>query len=178
VDPFRAPAAPTRPCPRCGIGLGTRAVIDVRLDECSDCGGVFVPADLVPRLLDPLDLGLEIVETFPPGEPEVETPVRYLRCPRCATMMNRHLLVRGSNVVVDWCKTHGVWFDAHELRRLAELAASGRQVVHPEDVPAWQRVQLEREAAARRAANAMLTPPIERPTLLQRIAEVLFGVLP
>jgi len=123
VDPFRSPAAPSRPCPRCEIGLCTRVVLDVHLDECPDCGGVFVPAALVSRVLDPLDLGLEVVETFPRGAPETELSVRYLRCPRCATVMNRRLLVRGSNVIVDQCQRHGIWFDTHELRRLAELAA-------------------------------------------------------
>ena len=129
MDPFRTPAAPTRPCPRCEIGLGSRHVLDVVLDECADCLGLFVPKDVVPRLVDPLDLGLEVVRTFPPGTPESETTVRYLRCPRCAAMMNRRLLVRGSNVVVDVCQGHGVWFDAHELRRVAELGSEGAVVI-------------------------------------------------
>jgi Zn-finger nucleic acid-binding protein len=123
VDPFRSPAAPTWPCPRCAIGLGTRHVFDAHLHECSSCAGVFVPSEVVPRLIDPLDLGLEVVHTFDPGEPESEPVIRYLRCPRCATIMSRRMLVKGSNVIVDHCNAHGIWFDAHELRRLAELGS-------------------------------------------------------
>lgn len=156
MAPFRVPAAPTRPCPRCGIGLGTRAVLDVRVDECADCTGVFVPGDVMPRLLDPLDLGLEVVGTFPRGEPVPEAPIRYLRCPRCDRMMNRRLLVRGSNVIVDVCKPHGVWFDAFELRRVAELAASVDAAVPSVPDQAWRREHAERAA---RDLEVLAAPP-------------------
>jgi Zn-finger nucleic acid-binding protein len=169
VHPFREPASPSRPCPRCAIGLGTRQVLDVRLDECADCGGVFVPGELVPRLLDPLDLGLEVVEVFPRGVPAPEDPIRYLRCPRCQAMMNRRLLMRGSNVVVDQCKPHGVWFDAHELRRLAELAA---------DRPA--AVAGSPAASAPAAApdpRPVVAASLERRSLLERAIDALLGWL-
>jgi Zn-finger nucleic acid-binding protein len=175
TDPFRTPAAPSRPCPRCEIGLGSRHVLDAVLDECADCTGVFVPIDLVPRLVDPLDLGLEVVRTFAPGEPESETTVRYLRCPRCASMMNRRLLVRGSNVVVDFCKGHGVWFDAHELRRVAELGSQGEVTLPLERDPVQER-EAEREAYQRKRRTTPWLRSIEprdRGTLLANLIGVL-----
>jgi Zn-finger nucleic acid-binding protein len=159
------------------VGLGSRHVLDVVLDECADCTGVFVPKDIVPRLVDPLDLGLEVVRTFPPGTPEAETAVRYLRCPRCAAMMNRRLLVRGSNVVVDVCKGHGVWFDAHELRRVAELGTEREVVLQLDRDPAAER-EAEREAYERKR-RASASPwirhvePRDRGTLLANLLEVL-----
>jgi Zn-finger nucleic acid-binding protein len=126
TDPYREPAKPTIPCPRCAVGLGTRRVLDASIDECATCDGAFVANALVPRLLDPVDLGMEVIATFPDGVPP-EHDVRYLACPRCAGLMNRRTLIRGSNIVVDHCKRHGFWFDAYELRRLADLAASGSQ---------------------------------------------------
>jgi Zn-finger nucleic acid-binding protein len=143
-------------------------VLDVRLDECSDCGGVFVPGEIVPRLLDPLDLGLEVVEVFPRGEPAPEDPIRYLRCPRCQAMMNRRLLVRGSNVVVDQCKPHGVWFDAHELRRLAQLSADRPAVPGP--LPAAPTTG----AGEARPAVTLVSEPR---SLLERAIDALLGWL-
>ena len=160
MDPFRTAAAPTMPCPRCAIGLGSRHVIDAVIDECADCRGVFVPGDLVPRLLDPLDLGLEVVETFPPGMPASEGAVHYLACPRCKALMNRRLLVRGSNVIVDQCRRHGVWFDEHELRRLAELASQNDVKLKAEPPPAWERKAMAEQEEERRRRAAELTHPI------------------
>lgn len=40
---------------------------------------------------------------------------RYRKCPCCDSLMNRHNLGRGSNVIVDICSDHGVWFDDPEL---------------------------------------------------------------
>lgn len=173
MDPFRTPGTPGRSCPRCGLGLGTRHVLDVSLDECSDCSGVFVPIDVVPRVLDPLDLGLEVVRTFEPGVPDAETTVRYVRCPRCAGMMNRRLLVRGSSVVVDICRSHGVWFDAHELRRVAELA-SDHEVLGLDKVAEPERLT-ERQAERRRKHDSGLVraAAMERGTLLASLITAL-----
>ena len=170
-DPYRTAQAPTRPCPRCGIGLGSRHVLDVVLDECASCTGVWVPAPLVPRLLDPRDLGHEVVAAFEPGLPELETAVRYLRCPRCNAMMNRHLMVRGSSVIVDRCAPHGVWFDAHELRRLAELAArDGVEIRFKPELPYQADPEIQKAIAA-----ALIRPmnPLDRGTFLSALFQVL-----
>jgi Zn-finger nucleic acid-binding protein len=50
----------------------------------------------------------------PPSRAQ-EQPVRYLKCPGCARLMNRQNFGRRSGVVVDVCRAHGVWFDAGEL---------------------------------------------------------------
>ena len=125
MDPYRAAGTPTRPCPRCSVGLGSRRLLDVSLDECTRCGGVFVPAALMARVVDPLDLGGEILEAFPSGTPAPERAVRYTKCPMCATVMSRRLLAHRSSVVVDECSQHGSWFDEHELRLIADLAERG-----------------------------------------------------
>jgi Zn-finger nucleic acid-binding protein len=172
VDPFRTPGTPGRSCPRCELGLGTRHVLDVALDECTGCTGVFVPIDVVPRVLDPLDLGLEVVRTFAPGEPELETNVRYLRCPRCQAMMNRRLLVRGSSVVVDICRDHGVWFDAHELRRAAELA-SDHEVIPLDRGAEPERWTVHEQRRQRDAALVRAASQDERGTLLASLITAL-----
>ncbi len=52
---------------------------------------------------------------IPKREAKRETEVHYLTCPACKKSMNRKAFGRISGVVVDVCKTDGVWFDAGEL---------------------------------------------------------------
>ncbi len=52
---------------------------------------------------------------LPKRESKRETEVHYLMCPVCKKSMNRKAFGRISGVVVDVCKTDGVWFDAGEL---------------------------------------------------------------
>jgi Zn-finger nucleic acid-binding protein len=122
---YRSPAPPTRPCPRCRLELVGRRVGDVDLDECSQCGGLFVPRDVLERLLDVEDLGLAVVDEFPRLAPAPTVGPLYVACPRCAKLMNRRLYAVGSEVIVDECRLHGTWFDTAELRRLVDFAVSG-----------------------------------------------------
>ena len=49
----------------------------------------------------------------------------YVKCPVCETLMNRRQYASGAQVVIDWCKHHGVWFDAGELSRVLDFVATG-----------------------------------------------------
>lgn len=129
MDPYRDAPAFARHCPRCADGLLRRTLADAQLEECRSCKGVFVEHDLVERIVDALDLGGEVISTFPRGDAgpasEPQGGPTYLKCPRCAVVMNRKLFATGAKVVVDICAQHGVWFDAAELRAVAEFAAGG-----------------------------------------------------
>jgi len=46
--------------------------------------------------------------------------VVYRNCPKCRSSMQRINFDRRSGVVIDSCKDHGVWFDAGELKRVAQ----------------------------------------------------------
>lgn len=52
-------------------------------------------------------------------------PVRYRICPECETTMNRVNFARISGIIVDVCKTHGSWFDVHELPGVLEFVRKG-----------------------------------------------------
>jgi Zn-finger nucleic acid-binding protein len=101
-------------------------VADARVEECTRCGGVFVPATVMPRLTDALDLASEVIATFPEGETVAHPggPL-YVKCPRCRSLMNRKLFADGAKVIVDICPGHGVWFDDAELRAVADFVAGG-----------------------------------------------------
>lgn len=128
MSPYREAPPPARVCPRCSGGLRRRALADVHVEECPGCKGVFVEIGLIPRIVDALDLGGEVMSTYPRGavpmavEPQGPT---YLKCPRCSGIMNRRLFATGAQVIIDRCIEHGIWFDAAELRAVADFAAGG-----------------------------------------------------
>jgi Zn-finger nucleic acid-binding protein len=150
VVPYREPSAPKAPCPRCGVELSTRLVLDARVDECTRCGGVFVPAALMPRFTDALDLASEVIATFPEGETVAHPggPL-YVKCPRCHNVMNRKLFADGAKVIIDECVGHGVWFDDAELRAVAEFVAGG-------GMERVKRAEAEDRERTRRRANGVI----------------------
>jgi hypothetical protein len=90
-------------CPRCGAPLHG----DARA-QCAGCGGSFVG---FAALLESHG-GLTALLGMSP----TSTPQTPLRCPRCNDVMRA---VTVTTVVLDFCATHGVWFDTRELERLA-----------------------------------------------------------
>jgi Zn-finger nucleic acid-binding protein len=54
-----------------------------------------------------------------------DASVRYVACPVCKKIMNRQAFSRGSGVVVDVCREHGVFFDAGELSDVLHFIERG-----------------------------------------------------
>ena len=49
----------------------------------------------------------------------------WTQCPDCGEIMHRRNYAGASGVIIDFCKNHGVWFDADELPRLLAWIRSG-----------------------------------------------------
>src|SRR6185295_6075766 len=62
---------------------------------------------------------------IPPPLPHTEGQVFYLKCPRCAKIMNRMNYAHSSGIIIDMCRAHGIWFDRDELRRIIEFIQAG-----------------------------------------------------
>jgi len=112
-------------CPSCkqtfhAFGSGHRL-----LCECARCGGQFVEHELLNELLERRELHRTVPRPPPPRENPANAKVRYLACPRCGSLMNRHNFGDSSGIVVDVCARHGVWFDAGELPRILEFVQAG-----------------------------------------------------
>jgi Zn-finger nucleic acid-binding protein len=114
-------------CPSCqapfrayGAGSGSG-----QLCECGRCGGQFVEHTLLNDLLERRELYRTVTRALPPRENPASSPVRYLKCPACAALMNRNNFGGTSGIVVDVCAKHGVWFDAGELPRILEFVQAG-----------------------------------------------------
>ena len=131
-------------CPRCSGLLVEEDYADTPLDECVQCGGVFVEGWILDRLVAAREARVSLAISLPARALHREAVVRYLRCPRCPTQMNRKIFGRSSGIIVDVCKQHGMWFDPGELAAVIEFIESGKFEV------AKRREEQEREEEARK----------------------------
>ena len=133
------------PCPRCEKPLRARMVGDIVIDECGMCFGVFLDQVAIKRVVT--DRAQARAEALLGALPRADLPVlkpgqrMYVKCPSCATLMNRRLFAAGAGVIIDVCRTHGTFFDAGELPRVVEFVMQG-------GLEAAQKKELERERAA------------------------------
>jgi Zn-finger nucleic acid-binding protein len=105
------------PCPRCDSTLKAKVVDKHLVEVCQDCGGIWISHTLFDELLkkQPLDSSSAL------GKPITKYPrlklydIRYLPCPECQTTMNRYNFMGRSNIILDECAEHGIWFDKQEL---------------------------------------------------------------
>ena len=118
-----------RPCPRCQQALNARRVGDLVIDECTTCQGLFLDHVAVQRVVT--DRQQARAEALLGELPTGVAPVQpaggklYVKCPVCATIMNRKLFAAGAGVIIDVCRAHGAWFDLGELPRVIEFVMSG-----------------------------------------------------
>ncbi|MBX3271261.1 MAG: zinc ribbon domain-containing protein [Sandaracinaceae bacterium] len=145
---FALAFAGTDHCARCGSRLGLEGdlgptqlrcpgcdgdvlhVIDVgehRIAECPACTGVLVDHATLEAITHAREAEAGVRMLAPASAPVggAAAPVVYRRCPTCGKHMNRQNFGRASGVIVDVCKEHGVFFDAHELTAVLEFVASG-----------------------------------------------------
>ncbi len=112
-----ADAARTAACPACGVALAARTVGGDAVPECPVCRGLLVAHETLVRWTSergreaPTDVPVEVVFAS-------DWAVRYRRCPRCGTVMNRMNFAPGTGVILDVCLRHGYWLDAGELPRM------------------------------------------------------------
>src|SRR5262245_46567351 len=106
-------------CPRCRRPLSEIETASARYVECTGCAGLWLDEELFQRVAarKEAELASLFAKGGAPAPPlaSLEHPVRYLPCPVCGEIMNRRNFADVSGVILDWCRGHGWWFDAHEL---------------------------------------------------------------
>ena len=126
------------------------------LADCAHCLGLWLGRETVERLIashadDTMLLALAPgvgAHTASRATVTAGAKVRYRPCPDCGTIMNRVNYARISGIVLDVCKQHGTWFDAHELPALlAFVRRGGLDVARARETVALadERRRLERE---------------------------------
>jgi len=107
------------PCPRCDNFLLRKIIDKHAVDICNDCGGLWLEHQHLNNILsdEPLNT-TAILGKLPTLEDTSKLPrhrVSYLACPDCNDMMSRHNFMQKSNIILDQCNNHGIWFDKYEL---------------------------------------------------------------
>lgn len=119
--PFKKPPEKnsTLPCPRCEGSLVKKVIDKHTVDLCKSCGGVWLEHHQLSDVLGIDSISKiaksEEAEIFKSSNSLPRQAVKYLACPECNDIMDRHNFMRYSNVILDKCNKHGVWFDKHEL---------------------------------------------------------------
>ena len=116
-------------CPDCHISLELLLVDERFVQLCPRCGGLWMDRSTFDQLAQQKEaagrvLGGVQAAAAPRRPPEAQT-VRYRACPRCHVIMNRQNYAQISGIVLDVCRTHGIWFDRDELARVLAFIRDG-----------------------------------------------------
>ncbi len=117
-------------CPRCSRNLTPARIGSARIDECSNCGGIWLNTDTFQKICADREQQEQVLvftaQVQTTGLQPEQTPGRmYIPCPECGGLMQRKNFSGCSGVVVDWCKPHGTWFDRLELQQIVNFIQSG-----------------------------------------------------
>jgi Zn-finger nucleic acid-binding protein len=112
-------------CPRCHGELLAIKVGDTPLEQCGQCGGVWVDSATFEQICSDREAQAAALGLHLPPPRDLETDVHYLKCPKCPGLMNRVCYANRSGVVIDVCRKHGIWLDRDELRRIIEFIRAG-----------------------------------------------------
>lgn len=128
---------PARCCPVCSgrPALGHRSLPGgPSLLECDRCAGLWIGPGELRTLLDAAAASGQLLALLGPLGTARPTAPRgdasagplYRPCVRCGQRMNRTRFAGRTAVVVDYCKDHGVWFDAEELAQALTQVRQGK----------------------------------------------------
>ncbi len=126
-------------CPACPDGqrltsrrLGAQQVTVL---ECGACGGFWLGTEAFRQLADrarehtvpPLTpVGLAPRQVAGVDDPNMPRRASFYKpCVVCGQLMNRLNYGHTSGVIVNFCKDHGIWFDADELARILAWLRDG-----------------------------------------------------
>jgi Zn-finger nucleic acid-binding protein len=119
-------------CPCCESLMPAQSVAGVPVNECTGCGGLWVPGDHFDRLVArAIDARRKRDPEAEPAAPRVKGAnpaakrVEYRRCPTCRSHMLRRNFRKSSGVILDVCTEHGTWLDADELEQITGFILSG-----------------------------------------------------
>ena len=147
-------------CPACEdrVQLVSRRLSEARVSvlECPMCTGLWLGISSFTTLRDNAVRKSSHVHLSTSDQPRLkrsrnEPRVRYRSCVICAKLMHRRQYGRGSGVVIDTCRDHGIWFDGGELRQVLEWIRLGGRTGRPLDAE-LRKQQLHRSLTSQEPA--------------------------
>ncbi len=125
--------ATTLECPACRQQrtLTSRRMGSVAVLECGRCAGLWIGSQTFRHLTEQVAREAENQDEHfarhwdASAGARPSEPARYRPCVVCHQLMNRRNYGYASGAIVDYCKDHGIWFDADELPRILEFIRAG-----------------------------------------------------
>jgi len=109
-------------CPHDGTTLAPVHILNVQLDKCHKCDGIWFDRGELERLRDANIPDIEELLEQKYGDPEFESGEvdGYMRCPRCGdARLQRQQYTYLNPVVIDRCeRCLGIWIDDSELNAI------------------------------------------------------------
>jgi Zn-finger nucleic acid-binding protein len=133
--------------------------------ECQRCTGLWLGTQSFLELRNRTSRAAEHLRDALRGQPRPQRlqdhagPL-YRHCVRCRKLMSRRQYARGSGIIIDICRDHGIWFDADELQQVLDWIARGGDPRNP----VLQRAARERADRA----DALPSPHERSPTTRRR----------
>ncbi len=113
-------------CPRCKTELSVLQIAEVHLRECDRCSGIWSDIQTFEDLCSNKEQQAAVLGYHNASSSHKHPQkISYVPCPDCSHLMNRSNFARISGVIIDSCKSHGVWFDADELPKIVEFINAG-----------------------------------------------------
>lgn len=110
------PEITERFCPRDGNSLQGIPLGAGHGEVCPTCEGLWIGKDCFADIVQGLaGKELQIPAETSNRKAPFQSQVQYIKCPQCASQMNRRNFEKISGIIVDSCRHHGVWLDKHEL---------------------------------------------------------------
>jgi len=104
--------------------------------ECQNCTGLWLGTECFKQLKKRVAGGAAEITGVLSSKPKPQTLQQqkgplYRNCVRCDKMMARKQYAHGSGIIIDFCRDHGIWFDADELAHVLEWISQGGRAVDP-----------------------------------------------
>lgn len=117
----------TAVCPRCEVRLKIHTTPEDReeYDICRRCGGMWLDRAEFHRATRKKNVYRSHEKKGEYFRGALRDPVIYVPCVRCGQRMNRKNFARVSGVIIDECRSHGVWLDSGELEKIRHFIADG-----------------------------------------------------
>jgi Zn-finger nucleic acid-binding protein len=118
-------------CPRCARELEEQKVRSALVRACTACGGVWLDEAQADIVFKRMPGGAALVSAANKAanvsEKQKVATDGVARCPVGGEEM---ILCEAEGIRIDQCPEHGTWFDAHEVRRIANAETHRERAAH------------------------------------------------
>lgn len=111
-------------CPRCKSVLASKQYENINIDNCAQCGGIWLDKGELQPILTARDIHFshELIEkTLKEAHSSIPKAdvIALLACPKCSEPMHALNYNYSSGVIINTCPNgHGIWFDKDELEEV------------------------------------------------------------